>query len=228
MRRATLGEGLALFDAEAVLLVHDRDREITELDALLDQGVRADDDVCVRGEVAFTLRRGARQQRARHAEQTARLLEGEEVLLRECLRRCHQRALPSRFHGAQETVERDDGLAGPDLALQEPLHRHGALEIAVDLGDGTFLMLCELEREDVAVARNELARRSEGRSDLGLALPPPAREPELQQQELVERQPAASDLGLGERPRAVQGPERVDARGQRFALLQVCGERIRE
>ena len=125
------------------------------------------------------------------------------MLLSECLRRRHQRALPSRLHGAQETVERDDGLAGSDLALQEPLHRHGALEIAVDLGDGALLMLCELEREDVAVARDELARRSECGSDLGLALPPPAREPELQQQKLVERKPATSHLGLGERPRAV-------------------------
>ena len=149
-----------------------------------------------------------------HAEQAARLLEREEVLLRECLRRRHQRALPSRLHGAQETVERDDRLAGPDLALQQPLHRHGTLEVTVDLVDGALLMLCELEREDVAVALDELARRSERRSDLGLAFPPPAREPELQQQKLVERKPAASHLGLGERARAVQRPERVDARGQ--------------
>ena len=36
---------LALLDAEAVLLVDDRDREVAQLDALLDQRVRADDDV---------------------------------------------------------------------------------------------------------------------------------------------------------------------------------------
>ena len=38
-------ERRALLDAEAVLLVDDRDREVAELDALLDQRVRADDDV---------------------------------------------------------------------------------------------------------------------------------------------------------------------------------------
>ena len=43
VRRAALGERLALFDAEAVLLVDHRDGEVAELDALLDQGVRADD-----------------------------------------------------------------------------------------------------------------------------------------------------------------------------------------
>ena len=41
-------ERLALLDAEAVLLVDDGDREVAQLDALLDQRVRADDDVGAR------------------------------------------------------------------------------------------------------------------------------------------------------------------------------------
>ena len=40
-----LGERRALLDAEAVLLVDDRDGEVAKLEALLDQRVRADDDV---------------------------------------------------------------------------------------------------------------------------------------------------------------------------------------
>ena len=43
MRRAALGERAALLDAEAVLLVDDRDREVGEVDPLLDQRVRADE-----------------------------------------------------------------------------------------------------------------------------------------------------------------------------------------
>ena len=42
--RAPLDERPALLDSEAVLLVDDRDRELSELDPLLDQRVRADDD----------------------------------------------------------------------------------------------------------------------------------------------------------------------------------------
>ena len=49
------GQRLALLDAETMLLVDDRDREVTELDALLDKRVRADDDVRIRSEVALAL-----------------------------------------------------------------------------------------------------------------------------------------------------------------------------
>ena len=45
-------ERLALLDAEAVLLVDDGDREVAQLDALLDQRVRADDDVGAERELA--------------------------------------------------------------------------------------------------------------------------------------------------------------------------------
>ncbi len=37
-------QGVALFDAEAVLLVDDDQAEVVELDLVLDQRVRADDD----------------------------------------------------------------------------------------------------------------------------------------------------------------------------------------
>ena len=53
MRRASLDERRALLDAEAVLLVDDGDREVAELDALLDQRVRADDDVRLRARAIF-------------------------------------------------------------------------------------------------------------------------------------------------------------------------------
>ena len=41
-------ERASLLDAEAVLLVDDRDRELAEVDAFLDQRVRADDDLRAR------------------------------------------------------------------------------------------------------------------------------------------------------------------------------------
>ena len=59
VRRAALRQRLALLDAEAVLLVDDGDGEVAQLDALLDQRVRADDDVgaeraCSRSRFAAT------------------------------------------------------------------------------------------------------------------------------------------------------------------------------
>ena len=47
VRRAALDERAPLLDAEAVLLVDDRDGELAQVDALLDQRVRPDDDLRV-------------------------------------------------------------------------------------------------------------------------------------------------------------------------------------
>ena len=132
VRRAALGERGALLDPEAVLLVHHRDCEVAELEALLDQGVRADDDV--RERRVGRLRR-AGHERAGDAELRADALDREEVLLGERLGRCHQRALTAGLDRAQERVERDDGLAGADVALEQPLHRGRAGEIGIELGD---------------------------------------------------------------------------------------------
>ena len=83
----------------------------------------------------------------RDAELAAELLDREEVLLGERLRRRHQRALVAALDRAQERVERDDRLPRPDVALEQPLHRHRAREVAVDLGDRLLLVLGELERQ---------------------------------------------------------------------------------
>ena len=72
VRAAPLGERGALLDAEAVLLVDDRDREVAEADLLLDQRVRADGDLHVSrrdqlADVRVLLRRRARSSAARRA-----------------------------------------------------------------------------------------------------------------------------------------------------------------
>ena len=150
VRRAILGERRALLDAEPVLLVDDGDGEIGELDVALDQRVRADGDLrdAVRDLVADLLRADrAGEQHAANAELRAERLEGQEVLLGERLGRRHQRALPARLHRPQQRVERDHGLAGADVALQEPLHRRRLRQVEVDLGDRPLLVLGQLERQ---------------------------------------------------------------------------------
>ena len=164
VRAAPLGERGALLDAEAVLLVDDGDGEVAEADLLLDQRVRADRDLHVaRGDqlahVRVLLRaERAREQRDAHAELRADALDREEVLLGEHLGRRHQRALPAGLDGAQQRRERDDGLAGADVALQQPLHRRRPREVAVDLGDRPLLRVGERERQHLAVARRGARR----------------------------------------------------------------------
>ena len=205
VRRAPLGERRALLDAEAVLLVDDRDGEVAELEALLDQRVRADDDV--RQRRVRRLRR-AGHERAGDAELRTDPFDREEVLLGERLRRRHQRALTACLDRAQERVQRDDGLARADVALEQPLHRGRAREIGIELGDRRLLVLRERERKRGAVALDQLARlRQRGRNGL-LPLGVLAGERELEDEQLVEGEPLSPLLRLA-RASAARGARRA-------------------
>ncbi len=136
VRAAALGERRALLDAEAVLLVDDGDGEVAEGDALLDQRVRADDDVGVRPARAD----GAGEERTGDAELRADRLDGEEVLLGERLGRRHQRSLAPGLDRAEKRIERDHGLPRADVALEEAPHRLRPAEVGVDLGDRLLLV----------------------------------------------------------------------------------------
>ena len=80
---------------------------------------------------------------------------------------------------AQQRVERDDGLARADVALEEPLHRTRLRQVGVDLRDRLLLVLRQLERQQLAVARRSArpARRARSRppprAPSGLARGPP-------------------------------------------------------
>src|SRR5260221_12658205 len=186
MRRTTLRERLALLDAEAMLLVDNRDREVAQLDALLNQRVRADDDVDVLREIALSLTRRTREQRAGHTELLAEVGDRDEMLFRERLGRRHQRALAAVLDGAQQRVERDHRLAGADVSLEEALHRRRAREVAVELANRLLLVRRQRKRQRLAVARDQLARLAERGRERALALGCTAREPDLQQQQLLE------------------------------------------
>ena len=120
----------------------------------------------------------------------------EEVLLGERLGRRHQRALAAVLDRAQQRVERDDRLARADVALQQPLHRHRALEVGVDLARRLLLVRRERERQRLAVALDQLAGRAERRRERALALGGAARDADLEQQQLLEREPLPARLRL--------------------------------
>ena len=228
MRRPAGDERRTLLDAEAVLLVDDGDREVAQLEALLDKCVGADDDVGSERRLPLALAGRAREERAADAELEAEVGDREEVLLGERLGRCHERSLASGLDRTQERVQGDHGLAGADVALQEPLHRQGALEVAVDLADRLLLVGRERERQRLPVAVDELARFAKARRERSFAFRDAARDPDLQDEQLLERQPLPPGLGLVEVPRPVHGGERVTFQRQSLALAQLGRQRIRD
>ena len=118
-----------------------------ELHLVLDQRVRADHDPGVAGEhveqraaagphaiepvssaTRVPDRRAAELSRPRPARPEQR---GDRpvVLLREHLGRRQQRRLPAGVHHLEHGAHRHEGLAGADLALQQPVHRVGAGQV---------------------------------------------------------------------------------------------------
>src|SRR5260370_686688 len=82
-RRPAGAERAPLLDAEPVLLVDDGNREVAEIDTLLDQSVRSDQQARARGALAVPLADRARQQADGDAELAAVALERQEMLFRE-------------------------------------------------------------------------------------------------------------------------------------------------
>ena len=107
VRRPAGDERRTLLDAEAVLLVDDGDREVAQLEALLDKCVGADDDVGSERRLPLALAGRAREERAADAELEAEVGDREEVLLGERLGRCHERSLASGLDRTQERVQGD-------------------------------------------------------------------------------------------------------------------------
>ena len=94
-------------------------------------------------------------QRARAARDRAVVLRGEHLGRRE------QRRLPAGVDHLQHRAQRDHGLAGADLALQQPVHRVVAGQVGRDLG--ADLALARRSARTAAARRTaRAARRSTG------------------------------------------------------------------
>ena len=134
------GERHALVHAEAMLLVDHGEREIGELDFLLDQRVRADDELdrtigqALHRLLLLLLPVAAGQQGERHAGRLGERRDGGVVLARQQLGRRHQRGLRARLDRGQHGEEGDQRLAAADIALQQPHHALGLGHVGGDLG----------------------------------------------------------------------------------------------
>ena len=130
----------ALLDAEAMLLVDDRQAQPIEIDAFGQQRVRSDRERRFAAGELFD--RGAPRARAlaaedgldADAERQQQRREFARVLPRQQLGRRHQRRLQT-VAAPPSTIGRggDQRLAAADVALQEPVHRHVASHVVPDL-----------------------------------------------------------------------------------------------
>ena len=233
----------ALAHAEAVLLVYDGEREAIELDRLLDQCVRANQQPQLAGAQALH-HVGALARRSRAGEQTdrwteaRRILAGEqpvtdesldrcEVLLGECLGGRHQRGLHAALRDAQHRVQRDHRLARADLSHQQALHRAPTREVAVDLVDRPLLTLGEFERERPEPPLHEVTGRLDRlRLPHLVASAASHHERQLEQEQLLEGEAPAGDRDVLDRFRPVSRGQGVLPRGQPGAGAQPRRQRL--
>ena len=187
----------ALHDAEAVLFVDHCQAELAKADGILDERVRADDEVQrAAGHLGLHLTPLFRRRRAGeqgHAEPGG-LEEPPDidvVLLGENLGRRHERYLEAVLHGDERRHQRDDGLAGTDVALQQPVHRMRALHVADDLADDLLLVAGQLERQHAARRFADLVGDDDGAGlHLGAGPPLSQHQAALEEEELLEDQAA--------------------------------------
>ena len=200
-----VGERGALLDAEAVLLVDHDQAEVEELDLLLEQRVGADDDAGLAGGQpgqrlgALGLGHRAGQQldgrglrgAAEHpaggqvAEQRG---DRAVVLLGQHLGGREQRGLAAGVDHPQHRAQRDQRLAGADLALEQPVHRVRLGEVVLDLLADLALAGGELERQP-RVERRQQGAVAAGRAACAPIAPDraaPPTEDELGDQRLLE------------------------------------------
>jgi hypothetical protein len=203
---AHVGEGETLLHAEAVLLVHHHQAETVEAHAVLDEGVGADHELG--RPLLDAQQRGAALGGAHppgeelylHGERAHERAQGAEVLLRQDLRRRHQRPLVAVLHRAEEREERHHGLTGAHVALEQAVHAPGRPHVVADLPQDAALGAGQREGERLVEGADErlLPRELDPRALRRLLVVDDG------VQELQEE-----DLRLRERLGAVQRPQRL-------------------
>jgi hypothetical protein len=186
VRRGFIHQTLALQDAEAMLLVNGHKTETSEIHVVLDQRVRADDQLRLSAMDTFKGRSffGALQSADQQLHAIPRLRQnaprGKKMLHGKNFRRRHQRGLRAVFDGNDRRLQRDDGLAAADVALQQPVHRRGLFQVRGDFGEYALLCRRRLERQDTLQRFTHRVFANAKRDGIFLACRPPVqREAEL-------------------------------------------------
>jgi hypothetical protein len=159
----------ALLNAEAMLLVDDRQTKPRERHLILKQRVRADRDLRQAARYAldlltlFLALERARQPGDLHAQRREPLRELGVVLLREDLGGRHHRNLIAALYRLQRGERRHHRLAAAHITLQQPLHRVRLRQIGADLAQSPLLSARELERQCRQQPRRQVAMLRQAR-----------------------------------------------------------------
>jgi len=159
VRRVAVGggfvhEAFALEDAEAMLLVDGDEAEARELDLVFDEGVGADDELgfagadAIEGGGFFGVLEAADEEFDFVAAGSEDAARGKIMLHGENFRGGHEGGLAVVFDGDDGGLERDDGFAAADVALEEAVHGRGLFEVGCDFGEDAFLRGGGLEGQD--------------------------------------------------------------------------------
>src|SRR6267378_366468 len=154
MRGGFIHQALALEDAEAMLLVNGDEAEAGEFDVVFDERVGTDDELRLAGANAIEddgfLRsfQAADEQLDAIAGFGEDAPRGKKVLHGENFRWSHERGLRTVFDGDHRRLQRNDGLAAADVALEETIHRGGFFQVRGDFGENALLRRRGLERQD--------------------------------------------------------------------------------
>src|SRR6266852_4868610 len=147
-------EALALEDAEAVLLVNGDEAEAGEFDVVFDEGVGADDELRFAG--ANALEDGGFLRSFQTADEELDAIacfgedaaRGKKMLDGKNFRGGHESGLRAVFDGDDGGLQRDDGFAAANVALEETIHRGRLFEVGGDFPEDALLCSSGLEGED--------------------------------------------------------------------------------
>ena len=215
VRRVAVGGGFvhelfALENTETVLLVNCGEAEAGEEDVVFDEGMSADDEL--RFAIGDAIACGGFFGRFQAADEELNLIagffedapRGKIVLDSENFGGRHQSGLATVFDGDDRGLQRDDGLAAADVALQQAIHGRGLFEICGDFREDAFLRGGGLERQHALESfANMVFAHAEGDGvflTLQLAIERHA--------ELIEEKFFEDQALLGGRSKLVEGVER--------------------
>jgi hypothetical protein len=183
-----------------VLLVDNDEAEAVELDLFFDQRMGADDqlrlaaiDEAAVGALAIVVERAGEKHDTIAARRALEQFAGGEIMLRcENFSGRHECGLVAIFDGDQHGLERHDGFAGADIALQEAAHGVRLAHVGNDFAEGAFLCGCGVERQHLADGLAHLVGGGEG--DAGALAHAAALEFEtkLEEEQLLEDEAAMS------------------------------------
>ncbi len=171
-------QALLLLHPEAVLLIHNHQAQIVKLHILLQQLMRADDDVQLAlGQIAQGLRlllAGAEARQLAHPHREFGKATGKilEMLLGQQRGRHQQRHLLAVHGGDKGGAQGHFGLAKTHIAAHQPIHRFAGLQIAQHRFDGGQLIRRFLKTKTVGkrliIVRRQLAHLALAQGALGI------------------------------------------------------------